>query len=146
MPVKAAVENCGEHRLVVYRYSGRNQPDVVLASVARALSQLAPAQSYREIVIFDRDTDLSDLDQKSLADLHGRVAALFRQRKLGSRMAVAVIDHSHDAKLILPLFNALSLASGGADLSFELFNDIEPALKRLGIPLEEGLKAIARAA
>jgi hypothetical protein len=52
-----------------------------------------------------------------------------------------MLDKSIDAKLIMPLFNVLSQAGGGADLSFELFTEVEPALERLGVPLEEGLKS-----
>jgi hypothetical protein len=146
MPVKVAVENRDKLRFVVFRYSGHIDPADVLASATRALSNLAPDQPYRELLIFKHDTDLSNFDPESLATLYRKCDELYRKLKLGPRIAAAVLDASVDAKLIMPLFNAVSLTVGGPDLSFELFTDVEPALKRLGVPVEEGLMIVARAA
>jgi hypothetical protein len=97
-------------------------------------------------LIFEHDTDLSDFHPESLATFMQKCTELYRQLKLGPRTAAAVLDESMDAKLIMPLFNALSLTGGGADLSFRLFTEIEPALNWLGIPSEDGLKIISRVA
>jgi hypothetical protein len=118
----------------------------VLAAVTNAVNHFAPNQSYCELLIFEHDADLSDFDPKSLAAFYKECDELFRRLKLGPRNAAAVLDDSVDAKLIMPFFNALSQAGKGFDLSFELFTDVEPALQRLGIPMEEGLKVVARAA
>lgn len=145
MPIRVAVENRDKLRLVVYIYSGHIRPADVLDSVRRAAAQLAPKVPYRELLIFNHDTDLSDFDREFLVTFHRQCEELYRELKLGSRTAAAMLDNSIDAKLIMPLFNALSLVGPGADLSFELFTEVEPALERLGIPLEEGLRIIARA-
>jgi hypothetical protein len=146
MAIKVAVENRDELRFAVYRYSGHINMLDVLASVTRATTQFGPNQPYSELLIFQHDTDLSNWDPESLATLYRKADELYSKLKLGPRTAAAVLDDSLDAKIIMPLFNALSLARGGADLRFELFTDVEPALKRLGIPVEEGLKIVARAA
>lgn len=145
MPIKVAIENRDELRLVVYRYSGHIYIADVLESVERATKQIAPGQPYRELLIFEHDTDLSDLDPTSLKGFMQKCVELYYELKLGPRSAAAVLDESMDAKLIMPLFNALALTPG-PDLSFELFTEIEAALKWLGIPAEEGLKVVARAA
>ena len=146
MPIKVAVEQRDEFRLVVYRYSGHIDMADVLAAVTNAVNQFAPNQSYCELLIFKHDADLSDFDPKSLATFYKKCDELFEKLKSGPRTAAAVLDNSIDAKLIMPFFNALSQAGRGVDLSFELFIDVEPALQRLGIPVEEGLKVVARAA
>jgi hypothetical protein len=61
---------------------------------------------------------------------------------LGPRSAAAVLDESIDVKLFMPLFNAPALTPG-PDLHFEPLTEIEPALKWVGIPAEEGLKIVA---
>ena len=144
MTIKIAVENRNELRFVVYRYSGHISLADVLDSVTRAARQLTPNQPYRELLIFNHDTDLSDFDPETLATFYRQCDKLYRELKLGPRTAAAMLDESIDAKLIMPLFNVLSQAGGGADLSFELFTEVEPALERLGVPLEEGLKIVAR--
>ncbi|MDE3115012.1 MAG: hypothetical protein KGL26_05360 [Pseudomonadota bacterium] len=146
MPIKIAIENQGDLRLAVYRYSGHVRLDEVPDSITRAVSQFAPNQPFRELLIFEHDSDLSDFDPTSLEAVYRACAELYRRLQLGLRTAAAMLDESMDAKIIMPLFNALSLASGGPDLGFKLFTDIEPALKWLGVPTKEGLKIIARAA
>lgn len=145
MTIKLAVENRDDLRFVVYRYSDHISLADVFNSVTRAARLLTPNQPYRELLIFNHDTDLSDFDPRSLASFHRQCNELYRELKLGPRTAATVLDKSIDAKLIMPLFNALSQAGGGADLSFELFTEVKPALERLGIPMEEGLKIVARA-
>lgn len=145
MPIKIAVENRDELRFVVCRFSGHIAPTEAFAVLMRGVSQFPPNQPYRELLIFEPDTDLSDFDAKTLKTLYQKSEEIHRARKLGPRTAATVLDGSVEAQIILPLFNALS-STGGTDLSFELFNDVEPALKHLGIPLDEGLKIVARAA
>lgn len=147
MPIKIAVENRDDLRFAVCRYSGHIDPSDALAVLMHGLSKFPPNQPYRELLIFERDTDLSDFDAKTLAMLYREGGEIHRAMKLGPRTAATVLDGSADAKIILPLFNALSsIGGGGTDLSFELFREVEPALKCLGIPLDEGLKIVARAA
>ena len=146
MTIKVAVENWDHLRLIVYRYSGHISIADVLDSVTRATSQIAPAQPYNEVLIFEHDTDLSDFHPELLEGIIHKCRGLYAKLMLGPRTAVAVLDESLDAKIIMPLFNALALTGSGADLSFQLFTDIEPALQRLGIPKEEGLEIIARVA
>jgi len=146
MPIKFAVENRDDFRLAVYRYSGHIRLEEILDSLTRAVSRFAPRQSYRELLIFEHDSDLSAFDAASLATVYQECAKLYRKLKLGPRTAAAMLDESMDAKLIMPLFNALSLAGGGPDLAFKLFTEVEPALKWLGVPVEKGLKIVGRAA
>jgi len=146
MPIKFAVENRDDLRLVVYRYSGHIHPKDVLDSLTRAVSQLAPNQPYHELLIFEHDSDLSDFDSASLARLYQDSSELYRKRNLGPRTAAAMLDASMDAKIIMPLFNALSLKGGGVALGFELFTEVEPALRWLGIPIDKGMEIVARAA
>jgi len=146
MPIKIAVENRGDLRLVVYRYSGLIRQEQVLESVTRALSGFAPNQPYRELLIFERDSDLSYFDTASLEVVNRECAELYRRLQLGPRTAAAMLDESMDAKIIMPLFNALSLAAGGVDLGFKLFTNVDPALEWLGVPLDEGLKIVNRTA
>ena len=144
MPIRVAVENRDELRLIVYCYSGHIYVADVFESVGRTTKQFAPGQSYRELLIFEHDTDLSDLDPKSLTGFMQKCVELYYELKLGLRSAAAVLDESIDAKLIMPLFNALALTTG-PNLHFELFTEVDAALKWLGIPAEEGLKIVARA-
>ncbi len=146
MRIKVAVENTDALRFIVYRYSGHIDVADVFDSVVRASKQIAPGRPYRELLIFEHDTDLSDFHPKSLEAFFQKCVELYQELKLGPRVAAAVLDESLDAKLIMPLFNALSLTGVGADLSFELFTEIEPALNWLGVPAEEGLKVVARTA
>lgn len=146
MPIQVAVENRDDLRFAVYRFSGHIAPTEAFAVVMRGIAKFPPNQPYRELLIFDHDTDLSAFDAEALTTLYEKAEELHRARKLGPRTAATVLDGSIDAKIILPLFNALSSTGGGTDLSFELFTDVEPALKRLGIPLDEGLKIVARVA
>jgi hypothetical protein len=146
MPIKFAVEDRADLALVVYQYSGHIGLKDVLNSVTRAVSGFGPNRPYRELLIFEHDSDLSDFDSNSLALLYRDSAELYRKLNLGPRTAAAVLDESMDAKLIMPLFNALSLKAGMADLSFKLFTDVEPALKWLGVPVNEGPKIIASVA
>ena len=90
MPVKLAVENREELRFVVYHYSGHIDPADVLASVKLAVSHFAPDQFYRELLIFKRDTDLSDFNRESLTMLLRKSDDLYRQLKLGPRAGAAV--------------------------------------------------------
>jgi hypothetical protein len=146
MSIKLAVENQDKLSFVIYRYSGHIVVADVFDSIMRAAKQFPPDRPYRELLIFEHDTDLSDFHPESLATFMQKCTELYRQLKLGPRTAAAVLDESMDAKLIMPLFNALSLTGGGADLSFRLFTEIEPALNWLGIPSEDGLKIISRVA
>ena len=145
MPIKVAVENRDELRLIVYRYSGHIDQASVLASVTHGVSHFASHQPYRELLIFEHDTDLSGLNAEALTALHRKCEDLHQALNPGSRTAAAMVDNSADAKMIMPLFNALSLKAGGTDFGFELFAEVEPALRRLGVAVEEGLKIAARA-
>ena len=109
MPIRVAVENSAELRLIVYRYSGHIDVADVYESVARAARQIAPGEPYRELLIFEHDTDLSDFRPELLAAFVQKCTELYSQLKLGPRTAAAVLDESMDAKIILPLFNALDV-------------------------------------
>jgi hypothetical protein len=145
MPKKVAVENRDEFCLVVYRYSGRVTMAEIVEAIARASELLAPNRSYFVMAIFDEDADLSELNPTILGALYRKSRDTYIAKQYGPRTAVAVLNGSADARMIVPLFNAMSKASGGIDLGFELFDDIESALQRLGIPLDEGLAIVARA-
>ena len=145
MPIRRTIEIRHDLRICVYRYAGHIDVADVFDFVVRTASQLPQGQPYSELLIFEHDTDLSDFNQNSLQGLVLQCRQLNGQLKLGARTAAAVVDNSVDAKIIMKLFNALSLI-GNADLGFKLFAKIKPALKWLHIPEDEGLKIIARTA
>jgi hypothetical protein len=87
---------------------------------------------------------MSDFDRESMAEFYRKCGELYRSLKLGPRNAAAALDASIEAQMIMPLFNAIAQKGGGPDLSFDLFTEVEPALERLGIPVEDGLKVAAR--
>lgn len=84
------------------------------------------------------------MGHEALESIHARGNVEIAGNRLGPRKGAAVLDRSADARLIVPLFNALSLSRGGIDMSFDPFVDIEPALEHLGIPIEAGRALIAK--
>jgi hypothetical protein len=144
MPIKAAVDTSPDARLAVLCFSGHVSAADVLAAARGALTQFPPGLPFRELLIFEHDTDLSDISAELLEKLYHDCEALRRDLQLGARSGIAVLDDSMDAKFIMPLFNAL-VTPGGSDMGFGLVHDVEPAFERLGIPLQEGLKILARA-
>ena len=145
MPIKFVVEDKGDYSVVVYRYFGSVTAEDIIDASQKAFRQLKPGTPYRSLLLFDRNTDLSELTQQSLDAVRARGNEEYRRFRLGPRIGAAVLDHSSDARMLLPLFNALNLARGGVDLSFAPFETLEPALERLGIPLDEGRALVARA-
>ena len=67
-----------------------------------------------------------------------------RQLRLRRRAGAVVLNGSYDAKVILPLWNALCGVEPDPDFHFELFEEIEPALEWLGIPAAHGASVIER--
>jgi len=143
MPVAVAVGGDDAHCIAAYRFFGPVTLDDIFRSSKRVYAQLKAGVPYRALLVFEESTDLSELDQDVLAEILAFGESEYRRHHLGPRAGAAVLNGSTDAKLLMPLFNAIGLTRGGVDLSFKLFQDLELALSYLGIPLETGKVLIA---
>ena len=141
MPVALAVEN--DLELFVLQFSGRvteQQISEVLNGMARGVDHVS---DYRALLVFDPTTDLSELSREALQNIRSATKAFYREQKLGRRTGAAVLDASHDAQLILPLWNALSRGDPELDLHYEIFDSVDPALEWLDVPKDRWLALVA---
>lgn len=129
---------------LVLRFSGSVDAVELSDAAARTLESLPPGTPYRSLIVFDPDTELSELNNSALEGIHVRSEEIRRRRNLGPRMGAAALNDSADAMMIAPLYNAVNLARASEDLGLELFKDLHAALDHLGIPLNKGLEVLAR--
>jgi hypothetical protein len=141
MPVSYAVDN--DLEIVVVRLSGRIAKYEVMEAAAEMSRAMSPDRAYRSLLVFESTADLSEMDAGALVEIHAASKATARQRQQRPRARAAVADPAHDARLILPLWNALCETDPEPDLRYTLFEAAEAALAWLGIPEAEGLAAIA---
>jgi len=142
MPVSHVVDN--DLELLVVRISGRVSEDQVTTAIARMSGEVNHVGAYRSLVIFERQADLSDLDTNALAAIRTAMKAFYRRLKLRRRAGAAVVDSSHDAKMILPLWNAICKTDRELDLHYTLFDEAGPALVWLGIPGDSGTAVVSQ--
>ena len=106
------------------------------------LASCSLSGSYRSLLIFDSSTDLSTIDKDALQRIQETSRdTLYRGRS--RRSGAAMVNGSQDARLIMPLWNALCHSDPEIDLHFDIFTDLEPALAWLDIPPALG-RSIAR--
>lgn len=146
MPIKTVVRNREDDSIVVYRIFGAVMPDDVFSCVDLAFQRLPPERPYLSLQIFESDTDLSELTPKTLESFRAYGEKTYLEKKLGPRTGAAVINGSSDAKLMLPLFNALVASRDGVDFTYEPYRDIDSALDHLKIDRREGHEIIAQTA
>ena len=141
MPVYHHVDNALE--LIMVRFSD-NVTERQISELIDGLSrEVRQGGNYRSLLIFERKTDLSELDHQALEKIKEEMKGLHRDRQMGRRASAAVLDSSHDAIIILPLWNALCAEDTELDLHYDTFKRLAPALNWLEVPEEEGL-AIAK--
>lgn len=141
MPVYHHVDNALE--LITVRFCDNvteRQISELIGNLSREVDQ---GGSYRSLLIFERAADLSELNREALESIKDEMKALHRDRQMERRAGAAVLDSSHDAKLILPLWNALCAEDTELDLHYDSFTTLAPALGWLDIPAEQG-DAIAK--
>ena len=141
MPVMLTVDN--DLELFVLRFFGHVTEKQVVETVAAMGEAVDHVSSYRSLLLFEPKTDLSEMSRAALQTIRGETKAFYQRRQLGRRAGAAVLDDSEDAKLILPLWNALCRTDPEFDLHYETFNSVEDALSWLDIPKETGMTVIA---
>ncbi len=141
MPVTVSVDN--DLRLIVTRYSGRVTPREVLDAIGAVPPAVTRTGIYRGLATFDHTVDLSDLDVRALAEIRRRGVDVYRGLSLARGPSAAIIDDSDDARLIVPLWNAINDTGEALDLKYQLFRDPEAAFDMIGIAHDEGNRLIA---
>lgn len=136
MPISHNVDN--DLELFVARFSGEVTESQIREAIAGISAALVPNSSYRSLLIFDRRTDLSTVDNDALERLR-EIARNALHRGRQRRSGAAMVDGSQDAKLIMPLWNAICDGDLEFDMHFDMFPDLESALDWLQIPYEQGL-------
>ena len=140
MPISYNVEN--DLELFVLRFSGSVTTEQVRSAIAEIAQQLGEGGSYRSLLIFSSSTDLSTIDKEALQRIQETSRdTLYRGRS--RRNSAAMVNGSQDARLIMPLWNALCHSDPEIDLHFDIFTDLEAALAWLDIPPALG-RSIAR--
>jgi hypothetical protein len=135
MSVKIAVDN--EHKLFVTYFHGRVPPERVLQAVDD-LERAANGGSgtYRGLVIFDRNVDLTEWDGGALINIRLRASAAYRRLGLQRGHSAAVVNYVPEAEDVVRLWNALCAFNWDIDMAFNIFWDLEPALGFLQAPPE----------
>ncbi len=140
MPISYSVDK--DLELFVLRFSGSVTTEQVRSAIAEVGQELGEDGSYRSLLIFDSSTDLSTIDKDALQRIQETSRdTLYRGRS--RRSGAAMVNGSQDARLIMPLWNALCHSDPEIDLHFDIFTDLEPALSWLDIPPAHG-RSIAR--
>lgn len=142
MPVCYLVDNTLD--LLAARFSRTVTKDQVLAAISGAAGEMSPDKSYKSLAIFEHDVDLSQIDVAALAQIRSAQHRLFRASATDRGPAAAVIDHSTDARLVMPLHNALCEIDSSSELGFTLFESVEAALDYLDLPRQVGETLLAR--
>lgn len=128
----------------VIRFSGR----VTAPEVAESISGLADLSGSGKpacsLLIFDQTTDLSEIDPAAIKSFRDAASTSYRQMNLQRRAGAAVLAGSHDARIMMPFWNALCLTEPNPDLGYEFFNEIEAAIDWLGLPKDAALAVAIR--
>lgn len=139
MPVAHAVDK--DLGLFVLRFAGR----VTAAEVADAISGLGELADCAEpacsLLIFEGDTDLSEINPDEIKSFRDAATNLYRQMKVKRRAGAAVLNGSQDARIMMPFWNAICLTDTDPDLHYEFFNDTAAATDWLGLPKDAALAA-----
>lgn len=140
MPAVQIIDN--EFSLFALRLSGTVTVHQLTDVLAEFSATAVDGGGYHVLLIFDHDVDLSQMNTVALATLQNMGKTVYRKLHVVRLAGAAVQDGSADAKLILPLWNALCQTDSDIDLTYKLFDRLEPALAWLGIPdAQDGLLA-----
>jgi len=145
MTVGLFVGSFEDQGMVVLRLSGHVMIPEVFEAVSRIFHGLEPDAPYRSLLVFDSGVDLSEFSIRSLDEILAATKNASVQRIPGSRRAAAVLHGSADARMVLPLWNAICSAGREGDFGYGIFDELEPALHSLDIPLDKGREFMARA-
>jgi hypothetical protein len=124
------------HDLFVMRFSKRVTEDEVVETISHMKEMASGTGIWRSLTLFERTVDLSDLDVPALKTISQKSLEMYRELGLRRATSAAVIDGSADARMIMPLYNALCERQADIDLSFDLFVDMNVALDWLGLPAD----------
>jgi hypothetical protein len=134
MPVNVAVDN--EHKLFITYFHHQ----VPIADVYRAADKLASLATghgtYRGLVIFEPDVDLSDWDVDTVRGLRQHVASLYRALGLQRGESAAVIHVVPEAHHFMRMWNIVSAVNWDMNMAFNLFWAVDPALRFLNVPAD----------
>lgn len=132
MPVRYLVDN--QRNLLVTRFFQSVTRQDVEAAIEDIGRQVAGARRYVSLLIFEHSVDLSALDVTALTAIRDAQVHLFRTNGVKRGKAAAVLDHSTEAHLVMPLHNALCEMDPESKAGFKLFYTISSALDYLGLP------------
>lgn len=144
MPVRYLVDN--ERNLLVTRFFKSVIRQEVEAAIDDIGRQAARARRYMSLLIFEHSVDLSALDVTALAAIRDAQVQLFRTTGSERGKAAAVLDHSTDAHIVMPLHNALCEMAPESKPGFKLFYTISSALEYLELPAALETPILARTA
>jgi len=142
MPVSQAVDN--GLSLFVFRFYDRVGEEDVTGAIDAVAAEADHAGTYRSLLIFERSTDLSELTLEALGRIKEQMKLVYGRVSVRRRAGAAVLDSSFDAKAIMPLWDALCEGDPDLELQYELFTDLEPARRWLGIGREECAELVGR--
>ncbi len=142
MPVIQAVDNALS--LFVFRFHGPVTEEEVASAIDAAAAEADHAGTYRSLLIFEQSTGLSELTSGALKRIKERMKLVYGRVSVRRRAGAAVLDSSFDAKAIMPLWGALCESDPELGLHYELFTDLEPARRWLGIEREEAAALLDR--
>jgi hypothetical protein len=134
MPANVLVEN--DHRLFITYLHGAvpvDQAFDAMDALARAADGVG---TYRGLVIFERDVLLPEWDGAALGEIRQYAAGLYQHLGLERGQSAAVVNVVPEAQLVMRLWNALCSVDWAMNMAFNVFWDLEPALRFLDAPPE----------
>ena len=143
MPLNYAFDE--ELGLLSVRYSGLIQVEEIIDAIP-AMGELATqSPSYAVLLLFDDKVDLSTIGMDELKRIKQTEQDAYRDLKLKRRASAAVLARSVDARVLMPLWNALSEIDTEPGFRYKAFRQPEEAFDWLGVPRDRGRELIARA-
>jgi hypothetical protein len=143
MPLNVAVAN--DHKLFITYNYGRVSLAEVWVAADRVAALATGSGTYRGLAIFERDVDLSEWDGVALRDMLQRAAAIYRRLGLQRGESAAVVNFVPEAQNVMRLWNALGAFNRDIDMAFNIFWDVKPALRFLGVPPDVLARVYAQA-
>jgi hypothetical protein len=132
MPVKTAVDN--EHKLFVSYFQGRVPAASALQAVDDLEREATGVGTYRGLVIFERDVDLSEWDGGALINIRLRASAAYQRLGLQRGESAAVVNFVPEAEQVMRLWNALCAFNWDINFAFNIIWELVPALGFLRVP------------
>ncbi len=130
--------------LFVLRFSGRVTAPEVAAAISGLGELTKRAEPACSLLIFEGNTDLSEINPDEIKSFRDAATNLYRQMKVQRRAGAAVLDGSQDARIMMPFWNAICLTESDPDLHYEFFNDTAAAVDWLGLPRDAALAVAKR--